>query len=284
MKFGVTMFPTDYAIDPITLARAVEERGFDSLFFPEHTHIPASRRTPWPGGADLPQEYWHTHDPFVALAAAAAVTRRIRLGTGICLVVERDPIQLAKEVASLDTISGGRFVFGIGAGWNAEEMENHGVSFARRWAIVREKVLAMKTIWSEDAPEFHGEFVDFDPIWSWPKPVQSKGESVGPPIWLGAQSKWAFDRVVEYCDGWMPIGLLGGLEEGMASLRRAAARAGREFDALDKAVFTAQPTPEACEKSLALGFGELIFALPSKREDEILPLLDRFAEVSRKLR
>jgi probable F420-dependent oxidoreductase len=283
-RFGVSIFPTDYSIQPVALARAVEERGLDSLFVTEHTHIPASRRSPWPGGGELPEEYWHTHDPFVALAAAAAATQRIKLGTGICLVVERDPIQLAKEVASLDRISGGRFVFGIGAGWNAEEMENHGAHFAKRWAIVREKVLALKTIWSQDEPEFHGEFVDFGPIWSWPKPVQSAGGSAGPPIWLGAQSKWAFGRVVEYCDGWMPIGLRGGLAEGMRSLREAAARAGRDFDGLDKAVFAAPPTPEASEQSLGLGFHELIFPLPSKREDEVLPLLDRFAELARKLR
>jgi alkanesulfonate monooxygenase SsuD/methylene tetrahydromethanopterin reductase-like flavin-dependent oxidoreductase (luciferase family) len=181
-------------------------------------------------------------------------------------------------------ISGGRFVLGIGAGWNAEEMENHGVPFAKRWAIVREKVLAMKAIWSGDEPEFHGEFVDFDPIWSWPKPVQAGGGSAGPPIWLGAQSKWAFDRVVEYCDGWMPIGLGGGLKTGMQSLREAAGRAGRDFDALDKAVFAAEPTPEASERSLDLGFDELLFPLPSKPEDEVLPLLDRFAELARKLR
>ena len=159
-KFGVTMFPTDYSIQPVPLAQAVEERGLDSLFFPEHTHIPVSRDTPFPGGGDLPKMYWHTHDPFVALGAAAAVTSRIALGTGICLVIERDAITLAKEVASLDMISGGRFILGIGAGWNREEMENHGANFKQRWAQVREKVLAMKEIWTKDEPEFHGEHVD----------------------------------------------------------------------------------------------------------------------------
>jgi probable F420-dependent oxidoreductase len=279
-RFGISIFPTDYSIQPVELARAAEERGFESLFVTEHTHIPTSRQTPWPGGADLPKEYWHTHDPFVALAAAAAATERIRLGTGICLVVERDPIQLAKEVASLDMISGGRFVFGIGAGWNREEMENHGSAFDTRWKLVRERVLAMKEIWANDEPEYHGEFVDFDPIWSWPKPVQPGG----PPIWLGAQSKWAFDRVVEYCDGWMPIGLMGGLEEGMKGLREAADRAGRSFDAIDKAVFATVPTAEGCEKNLELGFTELVFALPSEPSDAILPMLDGFAEIARKLR
>ena len=175
-----------------------------------------------PGGADLPKDYWHTHDPFVALAAMAAVTERIQLGTGICLVVERDPIQLAKQVASLDMISNGRVILGVGAGWNAEEMENHGVAFATRWKVVREKVLAMKTIWSEDEPEYHGDFVNFDKLWSWPKPVQPGG----PPVWLGAQSKWAFDRVADYCDGWMPIGLMGGLGDGIEALHKACDRAG----------------------------------------------------------
>jgi probable F420-dependent oxidoreductase len=279
-RFGVTIFPTDYSIQPVELAVAAEERGFDSLLVTEHTHIPTSRKTPWPGGTDLPQDYWHTHDPLVALSAAAAVTERIRLGTGICLVVERDPIQLAKEVASLDTISNGRFVFGIGAGWNREEMENHGVAYPTRWKLVREKVLAMRAIWTQDQPEFHGEFVDFDPLWSWPKPVQAGG----PPVWLGAQSKWTFDRVVDYCDGWMPIGLMGGLEEGMAALRQAAARAGRPFEEIDKTIFAAQPTAEACEQNIALGFTELCFSLPSKTSDEVLPLLDQFAELANKLR
>src|SRR2546425_7839047 len=157
MKFGITMFPTDYAIDPVTLSRAVEERGFDSLFFPEHTHIPANRRTPWPAGADLPKEYSHTHDPFVALSAVAAVTSKILLGTGICLVIERDPITLAKEVASLDFISGGRVILGVGGGWNLEEMENHGTDPNKRWGLMRERIAAMKEIWTKDDAEYHGK-------------------------------------------------------------------------------------------------------------------------------
>ncbi|MDA1077310.1 MAG: TIGR03619 family F420-dependent LLM class oxidoreductase, partial [Proteobacteria bacterium] len=159
-RFGVNMFPTDKAIQPVQLAQAAEERGFDSLFFPEHTHIPTSRATPFPGGGDLPEMYWRSHDPFVALGACAAATSTIRLGTGICLVIERDPITLAKEIASLDMISNGRLVLGIGAGWNREEMENHGADFKNRWKVVREKVLAMREIWPKDEAEFHGEFVD----------------------------------------------------------------------------------------------------------------------------
>ena len=176
--FGVLMFPADYAIQPIPLARAAEERGFESLFFPEHTHIPASRKSPWPGGGDLPQEYWRTHDPFVSLAAAAAVTRTLKVGTGITLVTERDPILMAKQVASLDAISEGRVLLGIGAGWNAEEMENHGVAYETRWKVLRERILAMRRIWTEDNPEFHGEFVDFEPIWSWTNPIQPGGPKV----------------------------------------------------------------------------------------------------------
>jgi probable F420-dependent oxidoreductase len=279
-QLGVTIFPTDYSIQPVELARAVEERGLDSIFVTEHTHIPTSRETPWPAGGDLPKEYWHTHDPFVALSAMAAVTERIRLGTGICLVVERDPLQLAKEVASLDVVSGGRFVFGIGAGWNREEMENHGVDYATRWKLVREKVLAMRALWTQEEPEYHGEFVDFDPVWSWPKPIQPGG----PKVLLGAQSKWAFDRVVDYCDGWMPISLRGGIEEGVASLREACERAGRDFDSLHNAVFAAPPDPDKARRLVDLGFEELGFALPSADRETILPLLDRYAEVARKLR
>jgi probable F420-dependent oxidoreductase len=278
--FGVAFFPTDYSIQPVELALALEERGLDSLYVTEHTHIPTSRETPWPGGADLPEEYWHTHDPFVALAAAAAVTKRLRLGTGICLVVERDPIQLAKQVASLDMISGGRVVLGVGAGWNREEMENHGVDYANRWAVVREKVLAMKAIWTEDEPEFHGEFVDFDPLWSWPKPVQPGG----PKVLIGAQSRWTWERVVEYGDGWMPIGIRGGLEEGMAELRAQCAAAGRDFDALEKAIFAAPAKQEAAKRLIEAGFTELTFSLPSVPSEKALPLLDRFAELARVLR
>jgi probable F420-dependent oxidoreductase len=279
-RFGVTIFPTDYSIQPVELAVAVEERGLDSIFVTEHTHIPTNRRTPWPGGADLPKDYWHTHDPFVALAAMAAVTERIKLGTGVCLVVERDPIQLAKEVASLDMISGGRVILGVGAGWNAEEMENHGVDYSKRWPLVREKVLAMKTIWSEDEPEYHGEFVSFDKLWSWPKPVQPGG----PPIWLGAQSKWAFDRVTDYCDGWMPIAMPGGLEGGIADLREACERAGRDFESIDRAIFAAPANEEACRAHADQGFTDQMFPLPSESAEKILPRLDKLAELARKLR
>lgn len=276
-NFGVTIFPTDQTIQPMDLARAVEERGFDSLFFPEHTHIPASRKSPYPAGGDLPDHYWRSHDPFVALSAVAAVTERLRVGTGICLVIERDPIVLAKECASLDMISGGRFILGIGAGWNAEEMENHGASYKHRWKIVREKILAMKEIWTKDEPEFHGEFVNFDPIWSWPKPVQAGG----PPIWMGARSKWSFDRIAEYCDGWMPIGGPG--SDGMASLEQALGKRGRSFDAVSRALFNAPDDPDQLQGRIEQGFNELIFGLPQDDRSGVLKALDHYAAVVEKV-
>lgn len=272
--FGVTIFPTDYSIQPIPMAKAVEERGLDSLFFPEHTHIPASRATPFPGGGELPKQYWHSHDPFVALAACAAVTEKIRLGTGICLVIERDPITLAKEIASLDTLSNGRFIFGVGAGWNREEMQNHGADYTHRWQIVREKILAMKAIWREDEAEYHGDYVDFDPIWSYPKPVQPGG----PPIWLGANSKWVFDRVAEYADGWMPIGGLG--SGNLEKLEAACARHGRKAENVTLALFGAPSDADQLRGRIEQGFDELIFAVPSEQEDKVLPLLDTYAELA----
>lgn len=279
--FGVMMFPTDYAIQPVDLARAVEERGLDSLFFPEHTHIPTSRRSPWPGGGELPMEYSHTHDLFVALSAAAAVTRRIKLGSGICLVIERDPILLAKEVASLDVISGGRVILGIGGGWNAEEMENHGTDFKRRWRLLRERVLAMKEIWSKEKAEFHGEFVNFDPIWSWPKPVQPGG----PPILLGSEAKRCFERVVDFCDGWIPINRKGDqLKQGVQQLREEAKRAGRSFEDLQLGVFGVPPKPDMAKQFLDWGFSHLIFGLPPAKADKVLPMLDTYSEIASKMR
>ncbi len=277
-RFGVTIFPTDYAIQPVQLARAVEARGFDSLFFPEHTHIPASRATPFPGGTELPKMYWHTHDPFVALAACAAVTSRIRLGTGICLVIERDPITLAKEVASLDMLSNGRVILGVGAGWNREEMENHGAHFGNRWKIVREKVLAMQAIWNNDEAEFHGEFVNFDPIWSYPKPVQPGG----PPIWIGANSPWVFDRIADYADGWMPIGGLG--SGNMERLEAALAAKGRRVQDLDLALFGAPNDYDQLMHRIDQGFDELVFTLPDADADRVLPLLDRLAALAERTR
>jgi probable F420-dependent oxidoreductase len=279
--FGAMMFPTDYAIQPVELAQAVEGRGLDSLFFPEHTHIPTSRKSPWPGGADLPTEYWHTHDQFVALTAAAVATKRIKLGTGICLVIERDPIVLAKEVASLDVISGGRVILGIGGGWNAEEMEDHGTDFKKRWKVLRERVQAMKEIWSKDVAEYHGEFVNFDPMWSYPKPKQAGG----PPVLLGSEAKKGPERAVAYCDGWIPINRKPEqLAEGVKALREAADRAGRKFETLTLGLFGAPGKEDAARRVMEMGFSHLIFPLPPAPADKVLPMLDRYGELAEKLR
>ena len=272
-KFGISMFPTDYAIQPAQLAREVEDRGFDSLFFPEHTHIPASRATPFPGGGELPDMYWKAFDPFVALSVCAAVTERIRLGTGVCLIIERDPITTAKAIASLDSLSNGRAVIGIGAGWNREEMENHGADYTHRWGIVREKVAAMREIWNNDEAEYHGEFVDFDPIWSNPKPVQSNG----PPIWIGANSKWVFDRIAEYADGWMPIGGLG--SGNMERLKEALEKRNRKVEDLTLALFGTPPDAETIRGRAGQGFDEFIFNVPPADRDTVLPLLDHYGQV-----
>ena len=275
MKFGIVMFPTDYSIDPVTLGRAVEERGFDSLFFPEHTHIPTSRRTPWPGGADLPREYSHTYDVFVALTAVAATTERLLLGTGICLVVERDPITLAKEVASLDLISNGRFLFGVGGGWNREEMENHGTDPRTRFPLMRERILAMKEIWTKDEAEYHGKYVNFDPVWSWPKPVQKPY----PPILVGGDGPGVFKRVIEYGDGWMPIPTRSEtpLSERVRRLNDMAEEAGR--GRLPVTVYGTLAREEVIAHYADIGIERCIFWLPPVTEAEAIPQLDRYAEM-----
>ena len=275
MKFGVYMFPTDYAIDPVSLGRAVEGHGFESLFVPEHTHIPTSRRSPFPGGGELPKEYSHTLDPFVALGAVAAATERLMLGTGICLVIERDPITLAKEVASLDFISGGRVLFGIGGGWNREEMENHGTDPTRRWKVLRERIEAMQQIWTEDAAEYHGEFVDFDPIWQWPKPVQKPH----PPVIIGGDGANTLQRVVRYGDGWMPIGRRADFKARIDELNRLTAEAGRAD--VPVTIFGAAPKPEVIDAYAEAGVERLLFHLPPAPRDEVLPLLEQRADLAR---
>jgi len=278
MHYGVCIFPADYSIRIDELARAAEERGFESLFVTEHTHIPVSRRTPFPGGTELPREYSHTLDPFVALAAAAAVTRTLKVGTGICLIVEHDPITTAKQVASLDFFSGGRFLFGIGGGWNAEEMENHGTAFKTRFRLLRERVLAMKEIWTKEAAEFHGEYVNFDPIWSWPKPAQTPH----PPVLLGGESGHTLQRVVDFCDGWFPRGraaeaILPGLED----LKSRAARAGRDMKTLSVSIFGAKAEAAALRTYADAGITRAILRLPSEPRDTVLSLLDRYAKLIR---
>ena len=269
MKYGVFQFSTDYAMRIDDLARETEARGFESLFVPEHTHIPASRRSPWPGGGDLPREYWHTVDPFVALAAAAAVTTRLKLGTGICLVSERDPIVLAKEVASLVPLSRGRVLFGIGGGWNAEEMLHHGVDFGSRWKVLRERIAAMQEIWTKDEAEYHGKFVNFDRLWAYPKPVQKPH----PPA-------------ADFGGHWLPIGGRAYSEpiaETIADLRARAEKAGRDPGAVTVSIFGAPADESRLTGLRDAGVHRAIFGLPPAGRDQVLPLLDKYAGLSARI-
>jgi probable F420-dependent oxidoreductase len=276
MKLGITMFATDIAMDPVALAREVEARGFHSLYLPEHTHIPTSRRTPPPTGeAVLAEEYKRTLDPFVSLAAAAAVTAHIRLGTAVCLVAQRDPIVLAKEVATLDRLSGGRVALGIGFGWNREEMQSHGVDFHRRRALAREKVLAMQALWAEDRAHFHGELVRIEESWSWPKPLQRPR----PPILIGgAPGPKLFAHVAEYADGWMPIGGAG-VRAALPDLQDAVARAGRDPARLEVVLIGTLPEPGKLAYYASLGVTEVALRVPSAPRDTVLPILDDYAKL-----
>jgi len=277
MKYGLTIFPTDASISPAELARAAEQRGFESLWFPEHSHIPAKRESPWPGGPELPKMYYDVFEPFVALAAAAAVTTTLKLATGICLVVQRDPIQLAKNVATLDRVSNGRFLFGIGAGWNAEEMRNHGTDFTKRIGIMRERVLAMKEIWTKSKAEFHGKYVDFDPIMTWPKPVQKPH----PPIHVGGGFPKGARRAIEYADGWMPIFGRDEIVAKLPELRRMLVDAGRDPATFEVSIFGLGPVPAELAKARDAGVTRVIFGLPPEPAEKVLPLLDRYAELAR---
>ncbi len=277
MRLGLLIFPTDLGIQPIELAKEAEARGFDSLWFPEHSHIPVSRRTPWggrEGAPPLPPEYWRTHDQFLALTAAAAVTSTIRLGTGITLVAQRDPLWLAKEVATVDQISNGRFLFGIGYGWNHEEMEHHGVDPTKRRAITREKILACKALWTEDEASFQGEHVRFDASWSWPKPVQSPH----PPIVIGASpTELHFRHIVEYGDAWMPIEGRFPVADGWQQLRRYAADHGRDPATLQLGVFGARPDAAHLADLRDTGASWVALGLPPLDRDAALATLDRYA-------
>jgi probable F420-dependent oxidoreductase len=274
MQFGVLIFATDYSIRPDDFARACEDRGFESAWFTEHTHIPTSRRSPWPLGGELPKDYWHTYDLFVCLMSAAAATKSIKLGSGICLVIEHDPILLAKQVASVDQLSNGRLLFGIGGGWNAEEMENHGTPFQRRWKVLRERIEAMKAIWASDAAEYHGEFVNFDPIWSYPKPRQKPH----PPILLGTLSTQGLQRVVRYCDGWIPAGIQpADLSAAMKNLRSLAEQAGRKAENLPISLFGVPAEEALLRQYQEVGVERIVFIVPSEGKEKMLPLLDQYA-------
>ena len=278
MKFGVTMFLTDQTIGPVELAREIEARGLHSFYVPEHTHIPTSRRTPPPtGDSQLAEEYKRTLDPFVTLSMAAAATERLVVGTGICLVAQRDPIVTAKAVASLDHASGGRFVFGVGFGWNADEIEHHGVDMKRRRDVAREHVLAMKAMWRDDVASFDGEFVHLAPSWSWPKPVHAGG----PPILIGgAPGPKLFAHVAEYADGWIPIGGRG-VRAALDDLARACEERGRDPKSMRIVPFGTVPDAGKLEYYESIGIEEVVLRLPGGTADRVLPRLDAFAELGR---
>ena len=274
MHYGVAHFPTAYSMPGTDLGPALEERGFESIFVAEHTHIPVDRRSPWPGGPDMPQHYYDTLDPFVFLTAVAATTTRLRLGTGICLVIERDPIITAKEVASLDVVSNGRLEFGVGPGWNAEEMGNHGTPFDRRFKIMREYVEAMIAMWTEELPEYHGEFVDFDPIHLNPKPVQEPH----PRIHLAGGVPGGIRRAVRYGRGWIPIiGRGADPVDAMALLAEACEAAGRDPSEIEVSIYYAPRDREELDRLTEAGVARALFALPSRPSDELMPLLDELA-------
>jgi probable F420-dependent oxidoreductase len=274
LEIGLTMFATDRSMDLLSLAREAEQRGFASLYIPEHTHIPTSRLTAAPTGeAELAEEYRRTLDPFVALGAAAAVTSRIKLGTGICLVAQRDPIVLAKEVATLDLISNGRFVFGIGFGWNREEMAQHGVVFPERRDLVREKMLAMRALWTHERAVYVGKRVKLEESWSWPKPVQRPH----PPVLLGgAPGPKLFAHVAEYCDGWIPIGGAG-IAASLPALRAALDARGRDPASARIVPFGAVPNPGKLDYYASIGVREVVLRIPSAARDEVLSVLDDYA-------
>jgi probable F420-dependent oxidoreductase len=272
MHVGIAMFCTDYAIAPTTLALALEERGFESLWVPEHSHIPLSRLSPFPQGGELPKKYYDVMDPFVVLAAAAAVTTKLKIATGICLVPQRDPIQTAKEVATVDQISGGRFLFGIGPGWNADEMADHGTDFKSRNQVMRERVEAMRTIWTQSKPEYHGKFVDFGPMMTWPKPMQKPY----PPVLIGGGIPYGARRALAYGDGWVPHArrptyrLLDKLPE-YREMEKAAGRT------LPITAFGAEPDPAAWPAYRDAGIERIIISIDSEPADVVLPLLDNLA-------
>jgi probable F420-dependent oxidoreductase len=280
MKFGASMFFTDYSMTPAALARAVEDRGFDILWAPEHSHIPLSRKTPFVMGGDLPKRYYDTMDPFVTLTAAAMATTTLKIGTGVCLIAQRDPIQTAKLVASIDQVSGGRFVFGVGNGWNQDEMENHGTAFATRHKLARERIEAMKAIWTQTKPEYHGEFVDFGPMMTWPKPVQKPH----PPIVVGGAFPYSARRAIRYGDGWMPQvtpTATTPLAELIPRFRQMAAEAGRDPASLAISIGGQQPDIDLIKRYQDLDVDRVSVSLLSEKEDTILPVLDQWVTVMR---
>ena len=282
LKSGISMFFTDYSMGPGELGQALESRGYESLWAPEHSHIPVSRKTAFPGGGDLPKKYYDCMDPFVTLTAAAMATETLKVGTGICLIQQRDPIQTAKLVASIDQVTGGRFLFGVGNGWNQDEMENHGTEFKTRHARARENIEAMKEIWTKSKAEYHGQYVNFDPMMTWPKPVQKPY----PPIIVGGAFPYAAKRAIAYGDGWIPradrlektgVGVI------IDQFRQMATEAGRDLATLPITIFRVPdelPRLKFCEE---IGIDRVVFTLPAEKEDKLLPILDRWADLQRQM-
>ncbi|MBS0561658.1 MAG: LLM class F420-dependent oxidoreductase [Proteobacteria bacterium] len=278
MKIGAGIFFTDYTMPAQEIGPALEARGFESVWAPEHSHIPLSRRSPFPPGGELPKEYYDAMDPFVSLSAIAAVTRTIKLGTGVCLVIQRDTIQTAKLVASLDQVSGGRFLFGIGAGWNQEEMEDHGTDFKTRFSRMSEQVAAMKAIWTQSKPEFQGKFVSFPPMMTWPKPVQKPH----PPVILGGAYPHAAKRAIAYGDGWIPHKArpqYGDVADFLPEFRKMAQEAGRDPADIPVTVWGAAEDAGQLRRYQDLGVDRVVVSLPSKSADVLLPRLDRWAKL-----
>jgi len=281
MDFGAAIFFTDYSMGPAELGRALEERGFSSLWAPEHSHIPLSRTSPFPQGGDLPKKYYDLMDPFVTLAAAATATTRLQVATGVCLVVQRDAIQTAKAVATLDQISGGRFLFGIGAGWNAEEMADHGTEFKARFAVMRERVEAMKAIWTRSKPEYQGEHVQFPPMMTWPKPLQKPH----PPVLVGGAFPHGARRAIAYGDGWVPHASRPAYGEVLGLLPQfhaMAKEAGRDPASLPITIFGVAEDLDLIRRYRDAGVARVLFNLPPAKADEVLPVLDRCAELMRR--
>jgi probable F420-dependent oxidoreductase len=277
------MFFTDYSMHPSELARECEARGFDSLWSPEHSHIPLSRKSAFPSGGDLPKKYYDAMDPFVALMAAAAVTRTIKVGTGVCLVVQRDPIQTAKNVASIDQLSGGRFLFGVGNGWNRDEMENHGTVFETRHKLARERIEAMKAIWTKSKPEYHGEMVNFDPMMTWPKPLQKPH----PPILVGGAFPYGARRAVRYGDGWMPHRArpnYTNVREFIPQFRQMVAEANRDPDGVPVTIWGSKGDLDDLQRDRDAGVVRVIVSLESAKSEQILPELDRWAKLIEKVK
>ena len=283
MQFGASIFFTDYSMTPAALGRALEERGFESIWAAEHSHIPLSRKSPWGGGGDLPKHYYDVMDPFVALTAVACATTTLKIGTGVCLVNQRDPIQTAKLVASIDLVSGGRFLFGIGNGWNRDEMENHGTDFATRHKLVRERVEAMRAIWTQNKAEYHGEFVSFDPMMSWPKPVQKPH----PPVIVGGAYPYAARRAVRYGDGWIPLagrpGQYGDVFDYVPKFRDMLTEAGRDAATFPISLFYGVEDPATLARYRDFGIVRCIVSLPSAKADVVLPILDRWTGLIRQI-